>query len=62
MKPSTLTPEQFIAWRRSLGMSQGAAANRLHISVASVSSYETGFRKRGASKNPSACRAWYGGD
>ena len=47
MTPSTLTPEQFIVWRKGLGMSQSAAAKRLGISLSSICSYELGVRKEG---------------
>lgn len=44
MKPSSVTAEEFIEWRKSLGMSQSAAANRLGISVSSIFNYELGHR------------------
>lgn len=47
MKPSSLTSEQFIAWRLGMKMSQKAAANRLGISMSSIFVYETGRRKEG---------------
>lgn len=52
MTPSNLTPEQFTAWRRSLGMSQAAAAKRLGISLSSVYGYEKGERLEGKVKIP----------
>ena len=44
MTPSILTPQQFIVWRKGLGMSQSAAAKRLGISLSSVYNYELGKR------------------
>lgn len=52
MTPSNLTPEQFSSWRKSLGMSQAAAAKRLGISLSSVYNYELGKRKDGDVKIP----------
>lgn len=44
MKPSTLSPAQFMAWRRNSGMSIGACARRLGISPSSINLYEAGER------------------
>lgn len=44
MTPSQLTPEQFIAWRKSIGMSHGAAAKRLGLSASAIYMYENGQR------------------
>lgn len=52
MKPSNLTSQQFIEWRKNLGMSHAAAAHRLGISVSSVFSYEKGIRPEGEVKIP----------
>lgn len=52
MMPSTITPEKFITWRRSLGMSQSAAAKILGISASSIFYYESGKRKEGEVKIP----------
>lgn len=52
MITSSLTPDQFIAWRKSLGMSQAAAAKRLGVSLSSVCIYELGRRKEGEVKIP----------
>lgn len=52
MKSSLLLPEDFIRWRRRLGMSQDAVASRLGISTSSVSAYESGKRKEGEVKIP----------
>ena len=52
MIPSKLTAEQFIAWRRKMGMSQDAVAQRLGLSTSSISAYENGVRKEGAVKIP----------
>ena len=52
MTPSTLTSDQFTRWRKSLGMSQPAAAKRLGISLSSIYSYESGIRKEGIVKIP----------
>lgn len=47
MKASDLRQEDFIKWRRSLGMSQKTAANKLGISWSSVVNYERGSREGG---------------
>lgn len=52
MTPGNITSEQFILWRKGLGMSQAFAAKRLGISMSSVYSYETGKRKEGEVKIP----------
>jgi len=52
MTPSNLPPEKFTAWRKSLGMSQAAAAKRLGVSLSSIYSYEMGVRKEGPVKIP----------
>lgn len=52
MKPSNLTPEQFIQWRKSLGMSQASASRRLGISHSSIFGYEKGQRMEGEVKIP----------
>lgn len=52
MKPSNVTPEMFIEWRKKLGMSQSSAARRLGLSHSSIFSYESGKRKEGDVKIP----------
>lgn len=52
MTPSALTSQQFIEWRKRLGMSQSAAAKRLGVSLSSIYSYEIGQRKEGPVKIP----------
>jgi predicted transcriptional regulator len=52
MKPSSLTAEQFKQWRKSNGMSHGAAAMRLGLSPSSIHSYEQGTRLEGEVKIP----------
>lgn len=52
MIPSSITREQFVAWRRGLGMSQAAAAKRLGVSASSIFYYESGTRKEGEVKIP----------
>lgn len=52
MKTSSLTSEQFIVWRKKLGLSQSAAARKLGLSASSVWSYESGKRKEGDVKIP----------
>lgn len=47
MKPSSLTPKQFVSWRKSLGMSQKAASLRLGVGMSSIFYYESGSRKEG---------------
>lgn len=47
MTPSILTSEQFTVWRKSVGMSQAAAAKRLGVSLSSIYSYEKGQRLEG---------------
>lgn len=47
MKPSSLTSEEFIAWRRGLGLSQTTASRLLGISIGSVYNYESGQRTDG---------------
>lgn len=45
MKASNLTPQHFLEWRRSLGISQQAAARMLGISMSSICLYEVGKRE-----------------
>lgn len=52
MKISSITPQQFIAWRKKLGLSQSAVARKLGISASSVWVYESGKRKEGNVKIP----------
>lgn len=52
MKPSNVTPEEFIFWRKSLGYSPAAAAKNLGVSPSTVSFYENGKRKEGVVKIP----------
>lgn len=40
-----MTPEQFKAWRKHMGYSQGEAAKTLGISKGSVELYEAGKRR-----------------
>jgi transcriptional regulator with XRE-family HTH domain len=44
MISSSLTKEQFIVWRKSMGMSHAAAAKRLGLSVSALYMYEAGRR------------------
>lgn len=52
MKPSNLTPKQFLEWRRKLGLSQPSAAKKLGLSHSSISVYEKGKRKDSEVKIP----------
>lgn len=52
MKPSKITSENFIAWRRSLGLSQEMVARKLGLSLSSICSYERGIRLEGEVKIP----------
>jgi transcriptional regulator with XRE-family HTH domain len=40
-----MSPEQFKAWRKALGLSQGEAAALLDLSPGSVGNYERGVRR-----------------
>ncbi|HTV69311.1 MAG TPA: helix-turn-helix transcriptional regulator [Rhizobiaceae bacterium] len=40
-----MTPEQFKAWRRAMGLSQGEAAGILGLSRGSIENYERGRRR-----------------
>lgn len=40
-----MTPEQFKAWRKSMGITQGEAAVALGLSKSSVELYEAGKRR-----------------
>lgn len=44
MISSILTKEQFVIWRKRLGMSHAAAAKRLGLSVSALYMYEAGRR------------------
>lgn len=44
MTPSSMTPEEFKAWRKKLGWKREETAARLGLSLASVSFYENGER------------------
>lgn len=52
MIASNLTPEQFAQWRKKNGMSTGACAKKLGVSVSSIFLYENGERKEGIVKIP----------
>lgn len=52
MIASDLTPEQFVQWRKNNGMSTGACAKKLGVSVSSIFLYENGERKEGEVKIP----------
>lgn len=47
MKASNLVPEDFISWRRGLGLSQTSAARMLGVSIGSIYNYESGQRTDG---------------
>ena len=52
MKASSLTSEQFIAWRKKHGLSQSAVAKKLGLSHSSIFSYEKGKRENSDVKIP----------
>lgn len=52
MIASDLKPEQFVEWRKKNGMSTGACAKKLGVSVSSIFLYENGERKEGEVKIP----------
>ncbi len=48
-----MTPTEFRAWRKSLGLSQKAAAEAIGVSESMIGLYESG-RKRDADRSPCA--------